>query len=139
MSRSGYSDDVDDNWALIRWRGAVASALRGRRGQEFLRELLAALDAMPHKVLITEELQAEGSFCTMGVVGDARGLDMGSIDAYDTEQVSAALGIPYSIVKEIAYLNDEGEYWERETPQQRWIRMRKWVANQITCYDEATA
>jgi hypothetical protein len=37
MSRSGYSDDLE-NWSLIRWRGAVASAIRGRRGQAFLRE-----------------------------------------------------------------------------------------------------
>jgi hypothetical protein len=46
MSRSGYSDDHSE-WDLIRWRGAVASAIRGKRGQAFLRELLVALDAMP--------------------------------------------------------------------------------------------
>ena len=38
MSRSGYSDDLD-NWDLIRWRGQVSSAIRGKRGQGFLREL----------------------------------------------------------------------------------------------------
>lgn len=32
MSRSGYSEDLD-MWDLIRWRGAVKSALRGKRGQ----------------------------------------------------------------------------------------------------------
>ena len=47
MSRSGYSDDIDDNWAHIMWRGRVASSIRGKRGQAMLRELLAALDAMP--------------------------------------------------------------------------------------------
>jgi hypothetical protein len=37
MSRSGYSDDYGDDepWQLIMWRGAVASAFRGRRGQPF--------------------------------------------------------------------------------------------------------
>ena len=45
MSRSGYSDDCD-TWPLICWRGAVASALRGRRGQQFLIELRDALDAI---------------------------------------------------------------------------------------------
>lgn len=44
MSRSGYNDDCD-GWALIRWRGAVNSAINGKRGQAFLRELVAALDA----------------------------------------------------------------------------------------------
>jgi hypothetical protein len=47
MSRSQYIDDCDDNWQLIRWRGMVASAIRGKRGQQFLKDLLAALDAMP--------------------------------------------------------------------------------------------
>jgi hypothetical protein len=45
MSRSGYSDDLDP-LALGRWRGRVASAMRGKRGQAFLREMLAAMDAM---------------------------------------------------------------------------------------------
>lgn len=59
MSRSGYSEDYDgDHWDLIRWRGAVASSIRGKRGQAFLREALAALDAMPEKKLITGDLIA---------------------------------------------------------------------------------
>jgi hypothetical protein len=45
MSRSGYSDDCSGR-ELVLWRGAVASALRGRRGQAFLRELVDALDAV---------------------------------------------------------------------------------------------
>ena len=61
MSRSGYSEDCD-GWALVRWRGAVKSAIRGQRGQAFLRELLAALDAIPDKRLIAEELvDAQGA------------------------------------------------------------------------------
>jgi len=49
MARHGLvssSDDYDsNNWDYICWRGAVASALRGKRGQSFLRDLLAAVDA----------------------------------------------------------------------------------------------
>lgn len=30
MSRSGYNDDID-NWQMIKWRGQVASAVRGKR------------------------------------------------------------------------------------------------------------
>ncbi len=63
MSRSGYSDDLD-SWALIRWRGQVASAIRGRRGQAVLRDLLAALDAMPEKALVASELETpQGEVC----------------------------------------------------------------------------
>lgn len=35
MSRSGYTDDCD-GWQLIMYRGAVASAIRGARGQRLL-------------------------------------------------------------------------------------------------------
>ena len=44
MSRSGYGDDYgdDDPLAIGRWRGAVNSAIRGKRGQQTLREILAA-------------------------------------------------------------------------------------------------
>jgi hypothetical protein len=44
-------------WSHIRWRGAVASAIRGGRGQAFLREMLAAMDAMPVKRLVANELR----------------------------------------------------------------------------------
>lgn len=61
MSRSGYTDDCDDNWAIICYRGALKSAMRGKKGQAFLKELLAALDAMPRKRLIREHLEIDGS------------------------------------------------------------------------------
>ena len=64
MSRSGYTDYDDSdfaNWNHIRWRGQVASATRGKRGQQFFRDLIAALDAMPTKVLITDDLYRAGS------------------------------------------------------------------------------
>ena len=35
MSRSGYIDDMDDTWQFIKWRGQVASAIRGARGQGY--------------------------------------------------------------------------------------------------------
>jgi hypothetical protein len=146
MSRSGYSDDGSDNWSLICWRGAVNSALRGKRGQDFLKELAEAMDAMPVKRLVTEELQAEGEFCTLGVVGNARNLDMSVIDPGDPEAVAGKFGLAGAMVREIVWENDEhpGVYgtkpdgstgWRRETPEERWIRMRKWVnshINQVT-------
>jgi len=55
VSRSGYSDDLD-NWDLIKWRGQVASATRGKRGQKLLTDLLAALNAMSEHSLIAHEL-----------------------------------------------------------------------------------
>lgn len=130
MSRAGYSDDCYDTWALIRWRGAVSSVINGKRGQAFLIELLAALDAMPEKKLITEELKHDGCFCTLGVIGNARGLDMYQIDPYDTLAVAKTFNVAEALSREIAFQNDEGS-WHKETPESRWQRMRDWVAKQI--------
>lgn len=157
MSRSGYHDD-GDNWSLIRWRGAVNSAIRGARGQAFLREVLAALDAMPVKELAADSLvSATGQYCTLGSVGAARGLDMSGIDAHDPEQVAQAFGIAEALAREVVFLNDEaGIYDDREMREvevvgplrhfdrrietvwfddvaaaRRWRRMRAWVVEQI--------
>lgn len=127
MSRSGYVDDYDDDWALIRYRGAVKSAIRGRRGQAFLREMIAALDALPEKKLIANELrEPTGEVCAIGAVGAARGVDMAGLDPDDAETVAATFGISPALAREIVYENDEGVY-SRETPEQRFARMRRWA------------
>lgn len=109
MSRSGYVDDYDEDGTGGLWRGAVMRAIRGKRGQGALREIAAALDAMPVKELAAESLVTEGGeFCTLGALGNARGLDMSRIDPDDWEAVAAAFGIAPSLVREIVYWNDEG-------------------------------
>jgi hypothetical protein len=132
MSRSGYYNDCD-SWALIRWRGAVNSAIKGARGQKFLRELLAALDAMPEKRLIANTLAADGSYCTLGVIATARGIDT-DIDQDDTETLANRLGIADAMVREIVFENDVRP-WRAETPEQRYQRMRDWVVKQIKFVD----
>ena len=138
MSRAGYSDDCDDNWALIRWRGAVQSAIRGKRGQEFLKELLSSLDAMDEKRLISNSFGEAGSYCTLGVACASRGIQAPEIDEDDIyyggdktrTEAARVLNIAEAMAGEIMFLNDEGSYWN-ETPESRWQRMRDWVASQI--------
>lgn len=132
MSRSGYSDDCED---INLWRGTVARAIGGKRGQAFLAELLAALDAMPVKQLIPEELEMGGEVCAIGSVGIKRGLDMSDLDVEEPRQIAKQFGIAPALVQEIEYMNDEGTYLP-ETPEERWTRMRAWVASQIA--DRAT-
>ena len=108
MSRSGYSDDFEDNWAQICWRGAVASSIRGKRGQALLVELRDALDAMPVKELISNKFVVEGSFCALGVVGMARGIDLRGIDPEDADEVARQFNIAKPLAREIVYMNDEG-------------------------------
>lgn len=133
MTRHGYSDELD-NWALIRWRGRVASAMRGKRGQKLLRDMRDALDAMPEKRLIAEELieiDEEGGTdrCALGVVAAARGVDVSHLDSEESDRVAEAFDIAEPLAREITYQNDEAGW--RETPEQRWVRMRNWVEKQI--------
>lgn len=142
MGRSGYSDDLEQ-WSLIRWRGQVASAIRGARGQAFLRDLLAALDAMPEKRLIDQDLERpDGSVCALGCIGKARGVPLPAIDHDEIEYgdpdyienlrhgLAKSFGIAHQLVAEIEFMNDEASILD-ETPEQRWTRMRAWVAAQI--------
>lgn len=129
MSRHGYTDDNDDHLALGRWRAQVKSSIRGNRGQAFLRELADAMDAMPVKELILNELVTEDGCCTIGVVCLKRGIDVSTIDPEDPNQVASAVGIARQMAMEIEYENDEGGL--KETDEQRWTRMRAWVQKSI--------
>ena len=136
FDRSGYSDgDCHNDWAWIRWRGAGASAIPGKRGQAFLRELLAALDALPQPRLIEGSLVrepglvTEGGVCALGAVARARGMDTADLDAdSDREEIAKAFGLPESLAAEIMYEND---WLARITPEERFRRVREWVVKQI--------
>lgn len=127
MSRSGYSDDCGH---IELWRSNVERTIRGKRGQAFLEELVAALDAMPEKRLISNELREEtGEVCAIGSVGLKRGMDMAQLDPGDPEQVGGAFGISSMLAQEIVYQNDERGY--QQTPEERWTRMRAWAAEHL--------
>jgi hypothetical protein len=157
VSRSGYSDDCD-GWALIRWRGAVKSAINGSRGQAMLRELVQALDALPEKRLAPEALvTADGEYCALGALGRMRGIDLQGIDPEDREAVANAFGISEALAAEIMFLNDEGVVetrtavnfevcgpmrpWEHHAKlkwetnpkagEMRWAQMRAWAVNNL--------
>jgi hypothetical protein len=130
MSRSGYDEDIDQ-WALIRWRGAVKSAISGGRGQAFFRDLVAALDALPEKKLIARDLVADdGCVCALGAVGKARSIDMSDVDPEDSDTVAGIFGIADALAREVVYTNDEcGPY--QETPEARFERVRRWAVRQL--------
>lgn len=136
MSRSGYSDDCDP-LDFGRWRAQVRSAIRGKRGQAFFRELLGALDAMPDKRLISSDLQdANGCMCALGVLAEKKGA-LAGLDTYDWGQLGRTFDIAHQLAQEVMYENDEGA-WRQETPEERWHRMRAWVVSQMIANTEAT-
>jgi len=124
-----------DEWDLIRWRGAVHSAMCGQRGQAFLKEMLGALDALPEKKLIAHDLIKDGEVCAIGSVGLLRGYDMSELDPDNSISVATEFDIADALVREIEYINDEdyfpgiaGRYGEsEETPTRRFTRVREWL------------
>lgn len=144
MSRSNYCDDGDfDQWSLIMWRGAVTSALRGKRGQMFLLEMLTALDALPVKRLVANELvdvdhascshwglYEYEAVCAIGAVGKRRGVDMEKLDPENYSNVALTFGVADAMAREIVYVNDEASYY-RETPEDRYKCVHAWVRSQI--------
>lgn len=124
MSRSGYSDDCEN---LELYRQAVRRATTGYRGQHLLRRLRDALDAMPVKRLIADEIRnAYGEVCALGALDPTAPYD-------DAEDLARHFNVAHALAAEIVYMNDEYDHWRNrnETPEQRWERMRAWVESQI--------
>lgn len=133
MSRSGYVevDEMDDHRQMAMWRDQVASAIRGKRGQRLLRDLLSALDAMPQKRLIAYDLVSDdGEVCALGALGKARGMDLSGIEPEDPTEVATAFDIAEQLAREIVWWNDDAGSWS-DTPEKRWTRVRAWVAEQV--------
>lgn len=133
MSRSGYTDDYDDNWSLIMYRGAVTSALRGRRGQQFLRELVNALEALPERKLVEGEFEVSGSYCALGALGRLRGFDLSDLDPEDAPRVAERFDIAESLAREVVYINDEHlqPLWDNTDPAHRWEVVHKWALKNL--------
>ena len=129
MSRSGYVEGMEYNWARIMWRGAVASSIRGKRGQAFLRELIEALDAMPEKRLIANALVKGGEVCALGSVGAKRGVEMDALDPEDFDTLAGVFGVAAPLVQELEWMNDDAAW--NATPEKRWQIIRDWAASNL--------
>lgn len=129
MSRSEYDGECG-GWDLICWRGQVASAIRGKRGQAFLRELVEALDALPAKRLIAHDMiNYGGAVCALGSVGKKRGIDLRPLNSTYNEHLAEIFGIAHQLVREIEHMNDEAFYYN--SPEMRWQHMRDWALKNI--------
>lgn len=122
VSRHGYVEfDGDDPLAEGRWRGAMRSAFKGKRGQAFFKELIEALDAMPEKTLAPHSFTRGGEICALGSVALKRGIDVSKFepgegedewdDEIDHDALAELFGIAPVMVREIMYENDECDHW----------------------------
>lgn len=86
--------------------------IRGKRGQSFLREILAALDALPeHKLIAHELVEKDGAVCALGAVSKARGVDMTGVDPENIERVADIFFISGALAREIVY---KAQHLQRE-------------------------
>lgn len=107
MSRSGYTDHFEHAFDLVRWRGTVARAIRGHRGQRLLRRLITALESMPEPWLTSHQLVAEnGECCALGALYLHEGIGH-DIDHDDYEGIARDLDASPALVREIEFENDE--------------------------------
>ena len=143
MSRHGYTEaDEMDPLDLGRWRAQVASAIRGKRGQALLRDLIVGLEAMPqHERKLHELVIDDGeNACALGVVARVRGLDLQDLNPerdedfgeYDADgvdhywladQLSDRLDIATQLAQEVMWENDENS----GSPEYRWRCMYAWA------------
>lgn len=153
MSRHGYTDYDDGDYPVGLWRGVMASATRGKRGQKFFRELLDALDAMPVKELHAEVFDEpmDGRVCALGALARVKGIDATKFDPeddYAAEVLAGKFDVATCLTRETIYANDEGFHAKyirldhyrdhgvgfaflMERPDERWQRMRDWAASHI--------
>jgi len=129
MSRSGYSEDCDDVLMFGRWNAQVNSAIRGKRGQKFLLDLVNALDALPEPKLISDDLEQDGAYCALGALGKYRGIDLDNLDTYEYEKLGSNFDIAEQLARETMYINDE---CGSKNDGQRWQTVRNWALSKLS-------
>lgn len=139
MSRAGFGDG-DDTYPYELWERTVQNAITGKRGQKFLRELVAALDALQEKKLTTHRLRDEtGMVCAIGAVCVRKGIDTQPLEPREDEEhlhwppLASALNISETLVRVVEHENDERDEcrFPRWTPEERWQHVRDWAQGMI--------
>jgi hypothetical protein len=111
MSRYCDCDDYDwEPWMEGQAAGALRSAIRGRRGQQLLRDLVAGLDALPAPELAAGALEdpETGCVCALGAVRLQRGPEAVPLrfDPTDEDVYWRELAKPFDISEQVV----EGVY-----------------------------
>lgn len=130
--RINYTDEEDFSGQFELWQANCRRSLSGKKGQRELRELRAALLALPEKRLIHgEPVDESGDMCAIGVYGKHKGLDLSTFDAdYDNEEIGIAGGMPRLVAWKVVEANDMD--FQYLTPEARYIAMLAWVERQLT-------
>jgi hypothetical protein len=120
--------------------GAMRSAIRGRRGQQLLRDLIAGLDALPVPELAAGALEdpETGCVCALGAVRLQRGAEAVPLDFDPTDPDIdwRYLAKPFDISETLAHaVISENEYGNKRNDEQsrrrRWQSVRAWAVGNL--------
>lgn len=130
--RISYSDEEDWPGQFEFWQANCERSLRGKRGQEELRELRTALLNLREKRLIGDLLEdEEGGVCAIGAYGKHKGIDLSKFDVDDsTDEVGIEGGMPALVAWKVVEMNDL--QFDHVTPEQRYEKMLAWVESKLT-------
>lgn len=138
MTRICYSDEEYFPGQSALWHANCRRSIQGKKGQVALRELEAALLALPEKRLIAGALQDDdGEVCALGALAQYQGIDC----AIDMEDVGEELGLPRLVAWKVVDLNDDLDWkWEKGerraiTPEERYEAVLKAVQRWLTPAD----
>jgi hypothetical protein len=140
MTRLYYYDDDLDYFQEGLIAGALRSAIRGKRGQQFLRDLVQALDALPSPELAAGALEDEktGCCCAFGAVRRFRGADAVPLWFHPMEEDMTPdnLAEPFNVSKTLAWAvvqaNEDGMIGNDESKRRlRWKQVRDWAVRRL--------
>ena len=139
--RVDYSEDEEYGGQFHLWQSNCRRSRRGKKGQAALRELEAALIALPNKRIQKDVfVERSGETCAIGALMLHRKVSAGmtrqqaeeecaALDRDDTEEHGISVGLPRLVAWSVAVENDE---WNREdSPEERYLRILGWVRGEL--------
>jgi hypothetical protein len=139
MSRLYFDDDWDYNVEGLQ-QGWLRSAIRGKRGQQFLRELVTALDALPTPELCCGALEdaQTGCCCAFGAVRRLRGPENVNLWFHPEEEdmspynLAEPFGVSNTLAWAVVQANEEmAESNTEQARRRRWADVRAWAAGHL--------
>lgn len=141
MSRLSYNEmsSVEE----VRWQRNSAMTLKSKRGQQMLRDLEAALLALPQKRLLGDTFYEpeSGEVCALAAYARHKGCDVEKLQRLELdsgEEQADWVAWMYDQARTLTWniidLNDNGGgYFVRhETPEQRYERVLQWVQSHLS-------
>jgi hypothetical protein len=141
MSRySDYDDYYYEPWMEGQAAGALQSAIRGRRGQRLLRDLIAGLDALQAQELAAGALEdpETGCVCALGVVRLQRGPEAVPLrfdptdEDVDWRELAETFDISETLANAVVAQNEYGSKRnDEQSRSRRWLSVRAWAVEHL--------